>query len=324
MVANPVVTKELRQRMRGNRAMIVLTVYLTGIGIVTLLVYMAVVSSLSFGASDLDAGRRIGKAIFITVIGVALAQVCLIAPALSSASIAGEKERQTFDLLTTTLLTPWQIVVGKLVGVLAFAMLMILATLPLAALAFLFGGVSGTELLIAVVGLVITAILFGAVGMFFSALMRTVQGAASLAQGAVLLWLLGIPFLFIVLGTILDQHDGGNALFSSPLTIYMMGAMLCSHPFIALGVTEALIADGENPFFFTLRDVMVRPGATEDLLAPSPWLGYVFMGLLLALILLALSVRLLQQRSASAPGMGWRRLQPAPGPAPAPDEEGAA
>ncbi|NJO83590.1 MAG: hypothetical protein HC828_12770 [Blastochloris sp.] len=64
--SNPVLMKELRWRMRGNRALITLTVYLSIIGVVTLLVYLAVVSSMSFGAPNLEAGRAVGKAIFLT------------------------------------------------------------------------------------------------------------------------------------------------------------------------------------------------------------------------------------------------------------------
>lgn len=287
--SNPVLMKELRWRMRGNRAMITLTIYLSIIGIVTLLVYLAVVSSMSFGASDLEAGRQVGKAIFLTVMFVALVQVCLITPSLTSGSIAGERERQSYDLLITTLLSPWQIIIGKLMAALAFAFLLILAVLPLAGLAFIFGGVSGLELLLAMIGLIVTAILYASIGLVWSTIMRGTQGATVMAIGTVILWLLGVPFLFIILGTVFFEDDVLRDIVTLPLVTYIWGAVICSHPFLALGITEMLLSAGENPLFFTFD-----PGQGQDVLAPSPWLAYTFIGLLIALMLLAVSVHMLR------------------------------
>src|SRR5689334_16927337 len=152
---NPVLVKELRGRMRGSRAFVLLTVYLLILSVVTLLLYAALGSS---PGSDLNAGRRIGKVLFLTIAAVALIEVCVITPALTSGGIAGEKERQTYDLLIASLLSPWQIVWGKMGAALAFALLLILAVVPVMSLAFLFGGVSLAEVLIALIGLIMTAI----------------------------------------------------------------------------------------------------------------------------------------------------------------------
>ncbi|NCC36636.1 MAG: ABC transporter permease, partial [Chloroflexia bacterium] len=62
---NPVLNRELRGRIRGNRPLIILVVYLTLIAGVTLLVYAAASDSFSGAFNDPEAGRRIGKAIFL-------------------------------------------------------------------------------------------------------------------------------------------------------------------------------------------------------------------------------------------------------------------
>jgi ABC-type Na+ efflux pump permease subunit len=299
--SNPVLVKELRGRMRGNRAMILLTIYLSIIGIVTLLVYLAIASSISFGASDFEAGRRIGKAIFLTVMSAALAQVCLITPSLTSSSIAGEKERQSYDLLITTLLSPWQIVLGKLMAALAFALLLIIAVLPLAGLSFLFGGVSGVELVLALVGLMVTAVLYASIGLLWSTIMRGTQGATVMAQGTVLLWLLGVPFLFIIFGAMVFDNQFMRDLSNSSLFIYFVGTILCSHPFIALGITQGLLMEGENPFYFTI-DI----DAGQQLLAPSPWLAFTVIALLLAGVCMLVSMRLLRP-TGGAPRRGRKQ-----------------
>ena len=281
---NPVLVKELRGRMRGPRAFVLLTVYLLILSAVTLLLYAALGAN---PGTDLNVGRRIGKALFLTIATVALIEVCMITPALTSGSIAGEKERQTYDLLVASLLSPWQIVWGKLGAALAFAMLLILAVVPVMSLAFLFGGVTLAEVVIALVGLVTTAVFYATVGLFWSAVMRGTLGATILSLGSIIMMLLLIPFLWVI-STLIFARGSSIALFRSALYVYGGGAFISTHPFIALGLTEASLSNGDNPFFS-----VVRPG-NRDFLVPSPWLVYVVLSVLFSAILLVFSVRLLR------------------------------
>lgn len=284
LFSNPVMINELRGRMRGRRSMIMLTVYLSITGIVTLLLYLAVTSSM--GTLELEAGRIIGKAIFITVITTALIQVCLITPTLTAGSIAGEKERQTYDLLLITTLSPWEIVLGKMMAQLAFAMLMIMAVLPLAGLAFIFGGVSGIELVIAMVGLSVTALLYAAEGLFWSTVMKTTQGATTMAIATIVLLLLVIPFIFIIFGIIFEPlWDLSHSIFHA----YGIGTMLCLHPFIALGMTAVFISEGRPSFFFE-----VSPMHGDAFLVPHPWIAYTLLALIITAILLVVTVRMIK------------------------------
>jgi ABC-2 type transport system permease protein len=222
---------------------------------------------------DLNAGREIGRALFFTIATVALIEVCLITPVLTSGSVAGEKERQTYDLLVASLLTPWQIVWGKLVSALAFALLLIIAVVPVMSLAFLFGGVGLTEVLIAIVGLVTTAILYATIGLFWSALMRSSLGATSFAIGTVIVILLGIPFLIVIVTLILGP-SAPSSLLDSLWFIYVSRLFIALHPFIALGTTASQLSSGESPFF-----EIVQTSAT-NVVVPSPWLLYAIFSLI--------------------------------------------
>jgi ABC-2 type transport system permease protein len=284
ILANPVLTRELRGRIRGNRALLILVIYLSIIAAVTLLVYAAAANTMGGGLENVEAGRVIGKTIFMTVMAVSLIQVCVITPSLTAGAISGEKERQSYDLLITTMLSPLQIALGKLTSALSFAMLLIMAALPMAALAFLFGGVSGTELLIGVLGLVVTAVCYATIGLFWSTVMRTTLTATVMAQGTVIMLLLAIPFLFTV-GTILFEAFDGPP---DALYIYGMGLLLSAHPFIALGMSAAFLAEGEGPLLVSL------PSELGDLTLPSPWLVYIFISILLTILFLFLAVRLLR------------------------------
>ncbi len=297
LLSNPVLARELRGRIRGNRALIILVTYLSIIAAVTLLVYAAAATSFNDGINDPNAGRGIGKAIFITVMTVSLIQVCVITPSLTAGAISGEKERQSYDLLITTLLSPLQIVLGKLAAALAFAMLLILAALPLGGIAFFFGGVSGTELLIGVIGLIATAICYAALGLFWSSLMRSTLAATVMAQGTVILFLLAIPFLFVIIGLLSDGFSGPP----QALYIYVNGLLLSSHPFIALGMTAAFLEEGQGALLIQI------PLNQGDLTVPSPWLVYLLITVVLTGLLLLLTVRRLRPEQADRPRQGSQR-----------------
>jgi ABC-2 type transport system permease protein len=301
---NPVLIKELRGRMRGARAFVLLTIYLLILGAVTLLFYAAVADS---SASGLDSGRTIGKVLFLLVAGVALIEVCLITPALTAGSIAGEKERQTYDLLLASLLSPWQIVWGKLSAALSFALLLIISIVPMMSLAFLFGGVSLTEVVIAMVSLVATAVFYATIGMFWSAALRSTLGATSLALGSIIMMLLGIPFLVLIFGLIFGRELSPDWL-NSAVFAYLAGAFLYSHPFIALQRAETEITSGANPFYSRVTigsDLSTR----SNLLVPSPWIAYLLLSLLFSFILLLLTVRMLQPEGEAAGGASPKRRE---------------
>ncbi|NJP06181.1 MAG: ABC transporter permease [Chloroflexaceae bacterium] len=285
--SNPVMLKELRGRMRGRKAVVMLTSYLSVIGVVTMLLYLLVVSTSSSGWNNLDIGPEVGRTIFITVILVALVQVCFLTPSLTAGSIAGEKERQSYDLLVTTLLSPWDILFGKMVAALSFALLLVLSVLPLAGLSFLFGGVSATELVIAMLGLIVTALTYATIGIFWSIVMRTTIGATIMAQGSVLILLLGTPFLFIVIVGLFDSSLFGVDIDDSLFFVGIIVFMIYAHPFMALGVSYSIFTENEDLFLFQFDDVVVL----------SPWIGYALFSLLISAIFLFMSGRLLNPTS---------------------------
>ena len=283
LLNNPVLAKELRTRIRGVRAPIIVSVYLGLIGLITLLVYaVAAPDAMQFNRPN--AGSDIGQAIFFTVMIAALVQVCVITPSLTAGSIAGEKERQSYDLLITTMLSPWEIILGKMVSALAFAMMLILASLPLAGLSFLFGGVSVSELVIGMFGLIVTAIFYASIGMFWSSVMRGTLGSTVAAQGTVIIKLLIIPFLFFILSLLFDAFDGQPTAFY----VYTMGTFMSAHPFIALGMSDAMIKSGEGLFSATI------PVLEGDIWVPSPWLVYFMIAFICSAVLLSISARMLR------------------------------
>ncbi len=149
------------------------------------------------GPTFANASAIIGQTIFSIISIFQLILVSFIAPGFTSGQISTEREKQTLDLLISTPLRPGAIVVGKLLAALAFVGLMIVAAIPISAIVLMYGGASIDDIVRQQIVLLATALGFGAVGLFFSALLKRTQAATVLTYCAVLALGLGTVMLFI-------------------------------------------------------------------------------------------------------------------------------
>lgn len=200
--------KELRGRMRGRRAFVVLTVYLVLLGGVAWMIelFLERVMTSSFG-SFTSASTEIGRGVFIGLMLFETLLVTLLAPAFTAGSISLEREKQTLDLLTATPISSLGIVIGKLLSALTYVFMLIAASIPLTAIVFMFGGVGPDDVLRGYVVLLVTALGFGTVGLFFSALLKRTQAATVLTYVVVIALTLGSILLWGFWTTMIQQAD---------------------------------------------------------------------------------------------------------------------
>lgn len=191
---NPIALKELRSRMRGGRAFGVLTIYLSAMASFIVLIYLAYNSSSGVYGPD---PRDTGKAIFSTMVSLQVFMVLFIAPAFTAGAIVSEKERQTYDILRTTLLSEKALVSGKLTSALAYVFLLIAAAIPLESIAFLMGGVELIELIISQLMLVVGALTYALVGLYFSTIMKSTVAASVSTFGFVMVVTVALPILIV-------------------------------------------------------------------------------------------------------------------------------
>ena len=95
-----------------------------------------------------------------------------IMPALTSASISGERERHTLELMFTTRLRAADIVAGKLMSALSQLLVMAFSSFPVLLLTFVYGSMNLKDLALLMFCFVTVAPFFGSLGIFASALMR--------------------------------------------------------------------------------------------------------------------------------------------------------
>lgn len=203
--------KELRGRMRGRRAFVILTVYL--LLLATFAWMMELILEQRFGrglaGSAAFASAQIGAGIFTALLMLETLMVVALAPAFTAGAISLEREKQTLDMLATTPISSLSIVVGKLLSALTYLFILIFASIPMTAVVFVFGGVSPDDVIRGYVVLLATAIGLGSVGLFFSALMKRTQAATIATYFGVLFVTLGSFFIFYFWNT---MTDGSGAI----------------------------------------------------------------------------------------------------------------
>ena len=83
-----------------------------------------------------------GKNIFALFFSINLTLLILLVPAFSASAITYEKENRTYASLFTTLLTPSEILLGKLFASISVLVFLVLFSLPIASVCALTGGIS--------------------------------------------------------------------------------------------------------------------------------------------------------------------------------------
>ncbi|MFQ5343141.1 MAG: ABC transporter permease, partial [Anaerolineae bacterium] len=128
------------------------------------------------------------------------------------------RENLTYEMLVATPLKPRTILWGKLLSAMSYVLLLIIAAIPLASLVFIFGGVAPADALKALLMLAVTAITFGVVGLFFSALTGRTARATVLSYSFLLLVSVGTLFLFIAWGIIQNAEPPRAILLLNPFS----------------------------------------------------------------------------------------------------------
>lgn len=230
MMLNPIFESSARRRMRTVKTPLILTAYTAA------LLILSLCQLTPFFGQGLEIWRmRRSTETYIWLTALQFFLIVLVAPALSAGSIAGERERQTFDLLLVTGVGVRRIVLGKMLENFAFLVLLILCGLPVMMLCTVTGGLPASALLTTMLFLLAIALSALSVGMVISVLMRRSLSAIILAYLAVFAigagtWVLAKHGPVAAAYSIQDlsaivREGGQTALWSIPLVIFFNPAV---------------------------------------------------------------------------------------------------
>ena len=190
---NPIMAFSATRRMRSFKTMLVVIAYVAAL----LLLALAFLGSFIPDAVYLNTMTR-GPMCYLALLIAQFALIILIAPAMTSASIAGERERQTLDLLLVTNTGSFRIAIGKVMESFAVLALLIVCGLPVMSLCLLTGGVSLGQILIGELFLLAEAFACVSIGVFCSSVARSTVLSGVLSYLVIILVgvVTALPFLF--------------------------------------------------------------------------------------------------------------------------------
>ena len=131
---NPILRREFTSSSRSFRTNFLLWGYLIVLSCVLMLLWP--------GGGVHSMASTSGKNIFALFFSINLTLLILLVPAFSASAITYEKENRTYASLFTTLLTPAEILFGKLFASVSVLVFLVLFSLPIASICALTGGIS--------------------------------------------------------------------------------------------------------------------------------------------------------------------------------------
>lgn len=176
---NPVLQRELLVNLRTPRSFFLLLLYQA---LLATVVYFAWPQDSRLDLTDNPAAAR--NLVDLFFVGQYVL-ASLMAPSFAAATITGEKERKTYEMLLASPLRPAAIVLGKMIASLSHLAVLIFASLPIVMLCLPLGGVSLYEVLAAYLGLIVSVIAFGAISVACSSYFN--RTAASLVVSYLLI-----------------------------------------------------------------------------------------------------------------------------------------
>jgi ABC-2 type transport system permease protein len=270
-----IIVKELRGRMRGRRAFIVVTIHVLLLAVFAWMLQRLQEESIrgiaSYGGQATYASATIGRGIFLGLLMLQTLMVAVLAPAATAGAISSEREHQTLDLLAVTPISSFAIVLGKLFSALAWIFVLILASIPITALVFVFGGVAPDDVIRGYLVLFATVIGLGSVGIFFSALTRRTGASTGLTFVVTLALVIGTFFVWIFFTGTGEVGPNGLRKQPSEAVLYLnpfvaQADVLCGTEDGAFGGTCSLISTIVN----TPQDQLLPPGVEPTEPQPMP------------------------------------------------------
>ena len=190
---NPILSFSAIRRMRTFRTMLIVIAYEAAL----LILAMTMLAGFLKDELYLPLMQR-GPQCYAVLLGAQFVMLVLIAPAMTSGSVAGERERRTLDLLLVTNTGSFRIVVGKILESFALLALLIVGAVPVECLCMMTGGETLPQILTGTLFLLAVALACSAVGVFCSSLCRSTVVSGVMSYIFLLLFgiVTALPFVF--------------------------------------------------------------------------------------------------------------------------------
>ncbi len=214
MRVNPVLRNESKIAVRSIKFTLMIFAYIAVLSVAVMIYYSSVNEAIFSNGLYLESSK-----LFYVVMALGQAILLLfIVPALSSTAICSEREKQTLDILLSSKLTPFQIIIGKVSASSLRVIILIISTMPLYAIGAIIGVVKISNILSLIVFFIVNTIFVSSIGVFVSTYIKTSKVSTALSYALVLFIYIGIIVITwaILMITVYKMSMSGNTLTTVP------------------------------------------------------------------------------------------------------------
>ena len=189
MRVNPVLRNESKISVRSIKFTLMIFAYIAVLSVAVMIYYSSVNEAIFSNGLYLESSK-----LFYVVMALGQAILLLfIVPALSSTAICSEREKQTLDILLSSKLTPFQIIIGKV-------------------------SASSLRVIILIIFFIVNTIFVSSIGVFVSTYIKTSKVSTALSYALVLFIYIGIIVITwaILMITVYKMSMSGNTLTTVP------------------------------------------------------------------------------------------------------------
>ncbi|MBE5947444.1 MAG: hypothetical protein E7261_00295 [Lachnospiraceae bacterium] len=171
---NPIYKKEVGTGMRTARTAILIVGFNTILAIVAFVMFHNTIKGItSMGALDYSGLTNLYTVMVYIEFGI----IAIIVPAITAGAVAGERERQTLDVMLASRISPLAVIWGKMLSCMQIIVVVCISSLPVLSIVFVYGGIRITNLLVLLFVIICTGFYFGSIGLFASSICKKTTAA---------------------------------------------------------------------------------------------------------------------------------------------------
>lgn len=271
---NPVLKKELKQKMRTWKTPFLITFYAMVLMGFLGIMFLSIMEGMRYN-SGID--PTIIMAMFIGMVVFQFGVLMFIIPATTAGAITSEKQRRTFDLLLCTKMRPFSIITGKLTSSIVTVIMLVFVSLPFFSVISMFGSISIWNLMILFGYMVIVAVFIGTLGILNSTIFKRTITSLIVTYIEVIAVVFG-TFILTGVGKIIES------VYDTDIFYIWFSKLLYVNPFIGLNALQMKFMGQEVDINKMLLDY-----SSNNPLFPF-WINLAIL-LVLIVLMMAMAVR---------------------------------
>lgn len=275
MRLNPIIKKDVKVQARSFKMCVEVFVYELIMALVFFVALLYITSQNRFTDSNVYS-----QMVWLYPV-LAIAQWVILGaviPIHTSSAISGEKERQTFDIMMTTSMTPWSMIMGKVMTAVAQAMIFVVASIPVMALTFVVGGLSWSYLFWFIAVALLVSLFAASIGIMCSSFCRKSITAVIVSYGIYIIFFVVTALPAYLICILMDYAKSEKDMIG----FFLLNPVVYITEFVAKSMTDAswiadIIGQTKSPLLNWLAS-----GSVWMILSTIAFLAVSFLFLLIA------------------------------------------